>query len=65
MDITNDIEYLELLDKLIEKKEREYGDGWAKEWGAIRNQTTWTFAYSYNKYGREVTIEKIQYYLNK
>lgn len=65
MVITNDIEYLELLDKLIEKKENEYGDGWAKEWGSIRNDTTNTFEYWYNKYGREVAMEKLRYYLNK
>jgi hypothetical protein len=60
-----DIEYLGLLEKLIEKKEREYGDGWAKSWDVIRKQTTNTFEYWYNKYGREVAIEKIEYYLSK
>jgi hypothetical protein len=30
MEITNDTEYLELLEQLITKEETEYGEGWAK-----------------------------------
>ena len=65
MEITNDTEYLELLEQLITKEETEYGEGWAKSWGAIRNQTTKIYSYWYNRSGRDVAIEKIKYYLNK
>ena len=65
MDRLNDKEYIELLEKLIKKEEKKYGNSWAVEWGAIRNQTISIFGFWYNKHGREKAIEKIQYYLNK
>ena len=65
MNITNDIEYLELLEQMIEKKEREYGVGWARSWGAIRNQNTNSYNHHYNLMGREVVIEHLKYHLNK
>jgi hypothetical protein len=60
-----DTEYIELLEQLIVKKETEYGNGWAKEWGAIRNQTTKLYNMVYNKRGRDYVIEKIKKYLNE
>lgn len=65
MHLTNDIEYNELLNKLIEKKEKQYGDGWASAWGAIRNQTKKVYEFWYNKYGRDNAIERIKVQLNK
>ena len=65
MEKIEDTEYTELLEQYIKKKEDEYGEGWAKAWGAIRNDATNIFQYVYIKYGREVAINKIKKYLEK
>jgi hypothetical protein len=65
MDIANDEEYNILLEQLITKKENEYGNGWAKEWGAIRKMEIEIYKYWYNNEGRDFAIEKIKHRLKK
>lgn len=65
MNHLDDKEYLELLEQLILKKEEEYGHGWAREWGDIRNLQTQVYDYWYNKKGRDFAMKKIIDSLNK
>lgn len=58
--IHQDVEYQELLEKLILQKEKEYGSGWALDSGAIRNQAKNVYDTSYKVSGREKTINHIQ-----
>lgn len=60
MKINEDSEYQELLEKLILKKEKDYGSGWALDCGAIRNQAKTVYDTSYRISGREKTISHIK-----
>lgn len=61
----DDEEFKELLEKLIQKQENEYGEGWAKSCGAIRNETSNVFGCRYSLQGREKVISRIKNILNE
>lgn len=65
MNYSEDIEYLELLEKYILKKESEDDGSWVVEYGVIRNTMTKFLNRSYEKLGRDYVIIAMYKFLSK
>lgn len=65
MNYSEDIEYLELLEKYILKKESEDDGSWVVEYGDIRNTMTKFLNRSYEKLGRDCVIIAMYKFLSK
>ena len=53
----------ELLEIFIKQKEEEYGEGWAKDSGAIRNQAIKFWNSVKNVKGEEYCITKLKQFI--